>query len=202
MTSPAHPSGTDRIGEVLDTLRPQPGFVLNLQGDEPLLSPSAIERLIAELRRDPESIWTLADRIENEEEFERVSVVKVVRAVDGRALYFSRAPVPHRRGGGVASRASNGQAGGAGGPAAERLRHVGVYGYPVPLLRALLAAGPSPLEREEGLEQLRALELGLTIRVVVAPWPDAAIDTPEDLERLRRRYPVPEDSDSESKGRD
>jgi len=190
MTSSAHASGTDRIGEVLATLRPSPGFIVNLQGDEPLLSPRAVERLIEAMKERPDAIWTLADRIATEDEFQRPSVVKVVRARDGRALYFSRSPVPYdRRGAETESDAGGGK---GSRDAAVALRHVGVYGYPGALLRAFLEAGPSPLERREGLEQLRALENGMTVRVLLARWPEAAVDTPEDLERLRRRYPTAE----------
>ncbi len=176
MTSPLHASGSDRIGEAVARLQPAPAFVLNLQGDEPLFSPSAIERLLLAMRARPDAIWTLAEPIREPEEFARPSVVKVVTDAQGRALYFSRAPIPHFREGedwaGVAP-----------------LRHVGVYGYPRALLQAFLAQPPSRLERIEGLEQLRALEAGLTIRVLTGAWADAGIDTPEDLERLRAKYP-------------
>lgn len=176
MTSPLHASGSDRIGEVVATLRPVPGFILNLQGDEPLFSPPAIERLLRSMRERPDAIWTLAEPIRDAEEFARSSVVKVVTDAEGRALYFSRAPIPHFREGGEW----------AGFPPR---RHVGVYGYPRALLQAFLAQPPSRLERIEGLEQLRALEAGLTIRVLTGAWTDAGIDTPEDLERLRAKYP-------------
>ncbi len=174
LTSGEHPSGTDRIGEAVSAMRPRPDFVINLQGDEPLLSPRAVELLLASLHSRPDSIWTLADRIRDEEEWRRVSVVKVVCAVDGRALFFSREPIPHRRD----------HAG------VEPLRHVGVYGYPREMLERFLAEPPSPLEKTEGLEQLRALEIGMTIRVERASWPGWGIDTPEDLERLLRCHPT------------
>lgn len=189
ITSPHHASGSDRIGEVLSRLRPRPEFVINLQGDEPLLSRLAVEGLLFSLREEPDAIWTLAERVRDEEEFLRPSVVKVVRAQDGRALYFSRAPVPHVRSGG----SQHAAVGGKTEPATSiRLRHVGVYAYPRVLLERFLAAGPSPLETAEGLEQLRALELGLTVRVRLGGWPDSAVDTPEDLARLHKRYPSPE----------
>ena len=181
LTSAGHVSGTDRIGEVLDGLSPPPDIVVNLQGDEPLLSPRAVERMLEAMRRQPDAIWTLADRIRTAEEFARPSVTKVVCAADGRALYFSRAPVPHPR------MPAAGET-----PWSRARRHIGVYGYPRALLRAFLAAPPSPLELLEGLEQLRALELGITIRVLEARWPDAAVDTPEDLARLQKLYPTPE----------
>jgi 3-deoxy-D-manno-octulosonate cytidylyltransferase len=178
LTSAAHLSGTDRIGEVLRGLRPAPEFVLNLQGDEPVLAPRAVERLLAAVRGQPDAIWTLADRIGSEDEFRRPSVVKVVCDREGRALYFSRAPIPYDR---------------AGAGLFGLLRHVGVYAFPRRCLESFLAAPVGDLERTEGLEQLRALESGIAVRVLRASWPDAAVDTPEDLERLRRRYPTLED---------
>jgi 3-deoxy-manno-octulosonate cytidylyltransferase (CMP-KDO synthetase) len=181
MTSSAHPSGTDRIGEALTRLDPRPDFVLNLQGDEPLLDPAVLGDLIRAARLDPSGIWTLADPIRDPEEFRRPSAVKVVCARDGRALYFSRAPIPHFRSGTPVS----------GGERTELfpLRHVGVYLYPRALLEAFLSYPPGVLESLEGLEQLRALENGIPIRVQIGAWPDAGVDTPEDLDRLLRRYP-------------
>jgi 3-deoxy-manno-octulosonate cytidylyltransferase (CMP-KDO synthetase) len=194
MTSPRHPSGSDRIGEVMAALHPPPGFILNLQGDEPLFSPAAVGRLLARAREDPGAIWTLADPIRSEEEFRRPSVVKVVCGREGRALYFSRAAVPFLRRGLPSSGGRGGEGSvGTGSPGVQPLRHVGVYAYPRDLLERFLALPPAPLEEAEGLEQLRALEAGIPIRVVVGGWPDAAIDTPEDLERLRARYPRPQD---------
>jgi len=151
---------------------------LNIQGDEPLLDPPAIEGLIADLRTAPDAIWTLAVPIESPAERDRASVVKVARARDGRALYFSRAPVPFVR-----------DESPAGAP--YGLRHIGVYGYPLALLRSFLQTAPSPLEVTEGLEQLRALESGMTIRVRLGGWPQTAVDTPEDLAALQRAYPTP-----------
>lgn len=182
MTSSRHPSGTDRIGEVLGRLRPAPEYVLNLQGDEPFFSPRAVERLLQALWREGDAIWTLAEPITDESEYASRDVVKVVCADDGRALYFSRAGVPCFRGGwNVSERA---------------LRHVGVYAYPRALLSRFLALPPGVLESAEGLEQLRALEHGMMIRVQVGAWPHAAVDTPEDLERIGRLYPGGRDPDA------
>jgi 3-deoxy-manno-octulosonate cytidylyltransferase (CMP-KDO synthetase) len=198
MTSPNHPSGSDRVGEVVRRLDPAPGFVLNLQADEPFFSPRAVERLLAAMRAKPDAIWTLADPIVDPQEFLRPSAVKAVLAADGRALYFSRAPVPHDRtqdraptrfvvGGGIGAAADPSA---AALPGVLPLRHVGVYGYPRELLTAFLALPHGRLERCEGLEQLRALEYGLTIRVLVGAWPDAGVDTPEDAARLLAKYPT------------
>jgi 3-deoxy-manno-octulosonate cytidylyltransferase (CMP-KDO synthetase) len=182
MTSPAHASGSDRVGEVVRGLDPVPDFVLNLQADEPFFAPRAIERLLDSLRARPDAIWTLADPITDPQEFLRPSAVKAVLAADGRALYFSRAPVPYDRSFGP---------GATDARSVVPLRHVGVYGYPRELLMAFLALPPGQLERLEGLEQLRALEHGLTIRVLVGAWPDAGVDTPEDAARLLAKYPTP-----------
>ena len=146
----------------------------------------------------------MADPITDPQEFLRPSAVKAVPAADGRALYFSRAPVPYDRDCGQApalliAAAERGvsadlDAGfGLGAAAADSvlpLRHVGVYGYPRELLMAFLALPPGRLERLEGLEQLRALEHGLTIRILVGAWPDAGVDTPEDVARLLAKYPT------------
>jgi 3-deoxy-manno-octulosonate cytidylyltransferase (CMP-KDO synthetase) len=192
MTSFHHASGTDRIGEVLGRLEPRPEVVLNLQGDEPLIRPRVVERLLAAVWGRPDAIWTLAEPIHDPEEFVRSSVVKVVCAGDGRALYFSRAPIPYDRGSEGGLPASGPAPAGRGlfprgGVCA--LRHVGVYAYPVPLLERFLALPASPLESVEALEQLRALESGIPVRVLPEAWPEAGVDTPEDLRRLHERYP-------------
>jgi 3-deoxy-D-manno-octulosonate cytidylyltransferase len=178
MTAAGHASGTDRVAEAVESLDAPPDLVLNLQGDEPLLPIVGVERLLAGLRAMPDAIWTLAHPIQRLEDLASPSVVKVVRAADGRALYFSRAPVPFARGPEQEGRLA--------------LRHVGVYGYPLDLLRRLVALPPSGLERIEGLEQLRALEAGIPIRVVECAGESPGVDVPEDLERLRMRYPTAE----------
>ena len=163
-----HPSGTDRIAEaVLD--RDGWEVVVNVQGDEPLLPPENIETLVGEMVTRPEvEIGTLcrplaADRVDDP------NAVKVVRRGDGRALYFSRSVVPHPR----------------NGAAAEELwrLHLGIYAFRRQALRRFVKLGPSPLERAEGLEQLRALENGMDILVLDAPRDAFGVDTPEDLAR-------------------
>lgn len=173
-----HASGTDRIGEVVAGLDPRPDFILNLQGDEPLLPVAAVERMLVERARDPQAIWTLVAPLEDDAEWRRPSVVKAVVSRDGRALYFSRSPVPYDRAGASDPRSQG-----------DRWRHVGIYGYPAPLLLRMVALPPSPLETREGLEQLRWLEAGAAIRIVEAKGGSPGIDTPEDLENLRRAYP-------------
>ncbi|MBD3335162.1 MAG: 3-deoxy-manno-octulosonate cytidylyltransferase [Candidatus Eisenbacteria bacterium] len=169
-TSPDHPSGTDRVGELAASLDPPPAGVVNIQGDEPLVDPRALSALAAALRSDPAEIVTLAHPMEDRQEAERTSVVKVVVDPGGRALYFSRSLIPHDTAGWRGTTAV--------------LRHVGLYGFRRDALARFTAAPPSRLEQAEGLEQLRALELGWTIRVLVGPWRSCAVDTPEDLARL------------------
>jgi 3-deoxy-manno-octulosonate cytidylyltransferase (CMP-KDO synthetase) len=164
-------SGTDRIAEaVLD--RPEWEIAVNVQGDEPLIAHENIDALIDGMDRDQEvQIATLcrpleADRVEDP------NAVKVVRDSRGRALYFSRSPIPHPRR----------EAAAVG---LWRL-HLGIYGYRREALRRFVALPPSPLERAEALEQLRALENGMSILVLDAPRPTFGVDTPEDLERVEK----------------
>lgn len=173
-----HASGTDRIGELLPMLDPAPDFVLNLQGDEPLLPVEAVEGLLRARSDHPEAILTLAEPISEDDEWRRPSVVKAVLAESGRVLYFSRAPVPYPR------EASN--------AATPRWRHVGIYGYPVPILSRVVQLAPSPLERTEGLEQLRWMEAGIPIFALRSGAGSPGIDVPEDLERLKARFPTRE----------
>jgi 3-deoxy-manno-octulosonate cytidylyltransferase (CMP-KDO synthetase) len=179
MTSPQHASGTDRIAEVVRSKRlAADDIVVNLQGDEPMM-PEAVVRQVAEaLDSRPEAdIATAVAPIESLAEFLDTSCVKALRACDGRALYFSRAPVPWPRDHTV-----------AGQPArfAGAWRHIGIYAYRVRTLLQFAAWPPTPLEETERLEQLRALEHGLRIHLVaLSEAPAAGVDTPEDLERIR-----------------
>jgi 3-deoxy-manno-octulosonate cytidylyltransferase (CMP-KDO synthetase) len=174
MTSPTHPSGTDRLAEVARDLAAD--VVVNVQGDLPLLDPAMVERLLACLAGEPTlPMATLAAPIHDEAEWRSPHVVKVVVGLGRRALYFSRAPVPHDRDG--ARR--------PGEPLGWR--HIGLYGYRREMLLRLAALPPSPLEERERLEQLRALEHGIAIGVVewTAPEPVIEVDTPDDLARAR-----------------
>ena len=177
MTSAAHPSGTDRLAEVAAFLRDD--VIVNVQGDEPLIAPDAIAAALGRVLDDPsEEMATLARPIEDVETFADPHVVKVVAGADGRALYFSRAPVPWTR---VAA---------DGFTPGLPLQHIGLYVYRRDVLLRLAALPPSPLERSESLEQLRALEHGIRISVVATPHESIGVDTPEDLERIRRAFPV------------
>lgn len=182
MTSPEHPSGTDRLAEVaLQRGWRDADVVVNVQGDEPLLPPALVRQCAALLAADAGAdLATLATPVLSLEEFLDPAAVKVVRRADGRALYFSRAPIPWHRDAAPAGLASQREHAGA-------LRHLGLYAYRVGALRRLAAAPPSPLEQAEKLEQLRALELGMGIVVGIAlERPGPGVDTPADLARVRR----------------
>jgi 3-deoxy-manno-octulosonate cytidylyltransferase (CMP-KDO synthetase) len=167
MTSPEAASGTDRLAEAARQL-PADAYV-NVQGDEPLMSAENIDRAIETLiAGDDRAIATLAVPLDAAQAPDP-NVVKVAIARDGRALYFSRSPIPHFR----------------QGPPAYR-KHLGLYVYRAPTLAALAALPPSPLERAESLEQLRWLEAGHTIWVGEAATDSIGVDTPEDLARAEQ----------------
>ena len=180
MTSAAHASGTDRIAELAVIERwSQADIVVNLQADEPLMPPALIRQVAALLESDPQAaIATLATPVDSLAEYLDPNAVKVVADAKGRALYFSRAPVPWSREGAPSGLASQTVFAGA-------RRHIGLYAYRVGALRRLAALAPTALEQTEKLEQLRALEHGFLIRVADAkerPGPD--VNTAEDLERV------------------
>ncbi len=182
LTSVAHASGTDRLAEAVRSLTAE--IVVNVQGDEPLLDPAAIDAAVDALLADPSlEIATVSVPVASVEELLEPSVVKVVTAASGDALYFSRAAIPHLRlGAGSDPRASGAEA------VARRLarKHVGLYAYRRAALLRFAALPPAPLEQAEGLEQLRALHHGMRIRVVPLEGDGGvAVDTPEDLERVR-----------------
>lgn len=163
MTSPAHPSGTDRVWEV-SRHRPADVYV-NIQGDEPLVTSGHLELLVAPFRDRPETeVSTLCIRA-SAEELPRPSVNKVVRDAQGRALYFSKYPIPYDR----------------DGVQPVRYKHVGLYAYQAETLHRFHGLAPSPLERAEGLEQLRFLENGIPIAVMETDEPTIGVDTEEDL---------------------
>ncbi|MCX6544189.1 MAG: 3-deoxy-manno-octulosonate cytidylyltransferase [Acidobacteria bacterium] len=171
MTSPAHQSGTDRIAEVARQL--ESDLIVNAQGDEPLLAPEAIEQALAPMIADASIVMaTLGASLDQERDFANPNVVKVLVDGHGFAIYFSRAAVPFRR------------QETALGPSV--LKHIGLYVYRRPFLLALAALPRTPLEQAESLEQLRAIEHGYRIKVVHTPYQSVSVDTPEDLERVRR----------------
>lgn len=179
LTREDHASGTDRIAEVAELRGWDEGtVVVNLQGDEPLMPPALIDRTAALLAAGACDIATLAVPIHDPGEFHDPNVVKVVVDASGEALYFSRAPIPWPRDAAEPpSRSAPHHA----------LRHLGIYAYRCGALVRLVAAPPAELELTERLEQLRALHLGLRIRVgVAAEPPPPGVDTVADLERVRR----------------
>ena len=170
MTRADHASGTDRIAEVAAGLPCD--LIVNVQGDEPLIRPLAIEAALSPFAGAPElQMSTLGGRLD-EHDAGNPHVVKAVVDLQGFALYFSRAPIPYRRD--------------AGAPRQSVLRHIGLYVYRRDFLLRLASLPPTPLERSESLEQLRALEHGFRIRVVGTTHESVSVDTPEDLERVRR----------------
>ena len=182
MTSSRHPTGTDRLAEAARDLDAQ--IVVNVQGDEPLLNPAGVDAAVEALCGDGEAdISTLSLPLVSAAEMLAPSVVKVVTDARGLALYFSRAPIPHvRRDPSADPLASAEEA------VVRRLarKHVGLYAYRRTALLRFASLPPSPLEEAEGLEQLRALHHGFRIRVVpIEGDAGIAVDTPEDLERVR-----------------
>ena len=172
MTRPEHPSGSDRIYEALKTLDPDGGceFVVNLQGDFPTISPDNIRDVLPPLADAAVDIATLAAEIHTEEESANPNVVKAVGSPIGarrlRSLYFTRASAPSGDG--------------------PRYHHIGLYAYRRAALERFVALPPSPLEKQEKLEQLRALEAGMRIDVTIVDTVPRGVDTPADLETARQ----------------
>jgi 3-deoxy-manno-octulosonate cytidylyltransferase (CMP-KDO synthetase) len=173
MTGDQHRSGTERIAEVCDLMDwGDDKIVVNLQGDEPTMPASLIDQCAALLGNSDADIATLASPIKSQQDFENPNIVKVVLADDSNAIYFSRAAIPYAR---VPDRQDVARS--------AALHHHGIYAYRCGVLRRLVAAEPSDLEVCEQLEQLRALALGMTIRVAVpAERPGTGVDTETDLE--------------------
>jgi 3-deoxy-manno-octulosonate cytidylyltransferase (CMP-KDO synthetase) len=177
-----HPSGLDRVAEAAGILAREAAagsgrapdsdaVFVNVQGDEPFVSPEGLTRLIALFDRPEVRMGTIAAPFPHDEDLLDPSRVKVVVDRDGRALYFSRAPIPH-----------------GAEPEAARLLHVGVYAYRLRTLEELSALPPAPPERIERLEQLRALWNGIPIHVALGDYVSIGIDTPADLVRARNEW--------------
>ena len=175
MTRPEHPSGSDRIAEVVE--RTACDAVVNIQGDEPLIEPSVIDAVAGALAQNEMS--TAASRIKNPAEQDNPNVVKVVVNAAGRALYFSRRTIPYLRE--AASGSKSEQL-----AAFAFLKHLGIYGYRRETLLRLVKYPVSPLENAEKLEQLRALENGIPIAVVQVNYDSVGVDAPEDVEWVER----------------
>lgn len=171
LTSPKHPTGTDRLAEVAKKLK-SASIILNVQGDEPDIAPSTIDRLAEALQDDPKlGMVTAANPLTDPADVQDPNVVKVVTDLAGRALYFSRSVIPHDRDG-------------RGG--VKYLRHQGIYGYRRKVLLGFVKWKPTPLEQAEKLEQLRALEHGIAIGVIVVCRESVGVDVPGDVAKAER----------------
>jgi 3-deoxy-manno-octulosonate cytidylyltransferase (CMP-KDO synthetase) len=176
MTRADHHSATDRLAEVAVTL--DCDIVVNVQGDEPLIDPDSITSAVAPFHHDASlQITTLYHRISTPTELANTNIVKVVVDRGSFALYFSRASIPYVRD--------------PRGGWPPLYRHVGLYAYRRSALLVLAALEPTPLERAEALEQLRALEHGIRIKAVETKYDSIGVDTPEDLEQVRRLIAAP-----------
>lgn len=173
MTSPDHPSGSDRIAEV--AARSPCDAVVNIQGDEPLIDPAVVDAVAEAL--GSHGMSTAATPLREEADWANPNVVKVVVNAAGRALYFSRRTIPYVRD--AASRSVAEQL-----AAFPFLKHLGIYGYRRETLLRLVQCPVSPLEKAEQLEQLRALENGIDIAVVRVDYESVGVDTPEDAARV------------------
>ena len=166
LTSMKHRSGTDRIAEVAKKAK-EFSFIINIQGDEPLVSPGLIDRMVRELHSDRKiDVVTAAHRFANPAEALSPHQVKVVIDLGGNALYFSRSSIPSSQ--------------------ENILRHQGIYGFRRNILLRFVKWKPTPLERAESLEQLRALENGVRVHVLITKHGSPGIDTPEDAKALER----------------
>jgi 3-deoxy-manno-octulosonate cytidylyltransferase (CMP-KDO synthetase) len=171
MTSERHPTGTDRLAEAVRFL--DADIIVNVQADEPLIEPAMIDEAASALEASPDAaIGTLRKAITDDRDLANPNVVKVVVDLTGRALYFSRAAVPHVR---------------DGARPRPAWRHVGIYAYRREALLRLAALPPTPLEQSEALEQLRALEHSFVIHTVETAHDTIGVDTQEDLDRVRQR---------------
>lgn len=183
MTSPTLTSGTDRVAEVAAEL--DSAFIVNVQGDEPLIEPSTIDAAIRPLIEDSHiQISTTSEPVTTVEDVFNPSVVKVVTDARGFALYFSRSPIPHV---GLAAGVTLKETLGADSNLLSNYRkHSGLYAYRAGFLQQFARMEPSPLERVEALEQLRALENGFDIRVVPVEHRSIGVDTEQDYQRVKR----------------
>lgn len=174
MTQSNHLTGTDRLAEVAGSL-PEVDLILNVQGDEPLIPPQAIDELVQVFESDPSLKMASLMTPLAAEDIDNPAAVKVVTALDGHALYFSRAPIPYVRNAGAHVR---------------HFKHIGVYAYRRDFLLQFASLPPTPLELTESLEQLRALEHGVRIRMVETPFQSIGVDTPADLTRVRELFQI------------
>lgn len=171
MTSPDHPSGTDRLAEVVLSY-PDADVIVNVQGDEPMIPPEVIDRLAKAFEDESLQMATLKTAM-REEEYDNPAAVKVVTDLNGYALYFSRSLLPYPR-----KKPDD----------FKVYKHVGIYAYRRSFLLKYAALAPTPLERAESLEQLRALENGYKIKVLESDFQGIGVDTPEDLAAVNELF--------------
>ena len=180
MTSKSHTTGTDRLAEVVNAM--DVDVVVNIQGDEPLIHPFVIDDLVREMMADPTLVMaTVVKKSHSVEEFKSRDVVKAVVNEKGEALYFSRSPIPTLLTP-------------SGDPESYFYKHIGIYAYNKDFLFTFKKLPPSSLEKNERLEQLRALEHGYRIRVIETKFETVGVDTPEDLELARTLFEKQKDS--------
>ena len=173
MTDPALPSGTDRVFAAIQDK--EADLVVNLQGDEPFIEPSIIDQLFSAMEKGDVAMATLCCPITDESEYRNPNTVKVVLDNSGFALYFSRSPIPYVKNSKFKIQNSK-----------FVYKHIGIYGFTRSFLEQFVALPKSPLEEAESLEQLRVLENGYKIKVIVTGYSGFGIDTPDDLERARK----------------
>lgn len=172
MTSPDHPSGTDRLAEVA-LQYPDVDVIVNVQGDEPMIPPQVIDNLAAAFTNEPDLSMATMKVVMEEEDYNNPAAVKVVTDQKGYALYFSRSLMPYPR----------------NKPEGYKVyKHVGIYAYRRDFLLKYAALAPTPLERAESLEQLRALENGYKIKVLESDFKGIGVDTPEDLAAVNELF--------------
>jgi len=181
MTSPKHNSGTERCAEAAELYEDLTGIrfthVVNIQGDEPLIKPDQLKALIGSFNTPGTGIATLIRQMNEKDELENPNVVKVVVDQSFRALYFSRSPIPYVRSGGGKKESGN----------IKFYTHIGLYAFQREILEQVVKLPPSALELAESLEQLRWLDHGFHIQTAVTHFPSLGVDTPEDLEKIRKQ---------------
>ena len=175
MTDPRHQSGTDRCCEAVQMLEEQYDAVINIQGDEPFIDPRHIDLLVDLISRDDTQLASLVKRVEDAEDLFGSTKVKVVMDKTGKALYFSRNPIPFMQNMAHEKWMQKGRF----------YQHIGIYAYKTETLHQIAKMQPSALEQAESLEQLRWLENGLSIRMAVVAGESISIDTPDDLAKAR-----------------
>lgn len=182
MTSKEAPSGTDRVHEAIENLLKEgykideSSVIVNIQGDEPFIKSEMIKELVELMKEGYDYMGTLATAIKKEEDFLNPNIVKVVFDYSMNALYFSRSPIPFNREKYIKGSSNNN----------FMYKHIGIYGYSFKVLKKFVKLPQSNLERIESLEQLRAIENGIRIKIAITEYDSFGIDTPEDLEVARK----------------